>query len=198
MNSPTDKKNNNIDGVNNSISDKKQPAFTDTSFGESKNLEKVREILFGQQIREQEKKFANLEALISQECASLREETKKRLDLLENYLKKEIETLSDRLKNEKVERDTSINNLAAEQRKIISSLESKFSQFDEQTNNSQRELREQVLNQSKNLQDEIQQKYEEILNLLQKESQDLRNEKIDNSHLASMFTELAFRLTNQQ
>lgn len=76
MTSPTNEQNNNIDGVNNSISDKKQPAFTDNSFGESKNLEKVREILFGQQIREQEQKIANLEALISQECASLRNETK--------------------------------------------------------------------------------------------------------------------------
>ena len=77
-------------------------------------------------------------------------------------------------------------------------MENKFVQFHEQTNNSQRELREQVLNQSKNFQDEIQKKYEEILTLLQKESQDLRSEKIDNSHLASIFKELAFRLSNKQ
>ena len=59
-------------------------------------------------------------------------------------------------------------------------------------------MREQVLEQSKKLQDEIQKRYEGILHLIQKGSQDLRHEKIDNTHLASMFTELAFRLSNKQ
>jgi hypothetical protein len=199
MNSSEEQNNHNIaDNMNNSTVEHKTATFTSNNFNGVNNLEKVRDILFGQQIREHDQKFTNLETLISQECTKLREETKQRLDLLENYLKTEIDSLIERVKNERAEREYSINDLAAEQKKIFTSWETKFSQLDEQTSNSQRELREQVLSQSKKIQDEIQRKSEEILALLQKESQELRHDKIDNSHLASMFTELAFRLSNKQ
>lgn len=50
----------------------------------------------------------------------------------------------------------------------------------------------------KKRQDEIHKRYEEILILIQKESQNLRHDKIDINHIVSMFTKLAFRLSNKQ
>ncbi len=164
---------------------------------EINSLDKVRDILFGNQMREVEKRFARLEERLINESVSLREETKKRLDTIENYLKQEVESLSERLKSEQGSRNEALQALTEDSKKITTALEKKLTQFDEQTSNSQREMREQILDQSKKLQDDIRQKYEEMLTLLQRESEELRNAKTDRSTLASLFSELAIRLSSQ-
>ncbi len=166
------------------------------NFGEINSLDKVRDILFGNQIREVEKKFIRLEDRLVKELANVRDETRKRLDSLEIYIKKEVESLTERLKHEQSERDTGVKALAEEHKNITNSLEKRLTQFEEQTTNSQRELREQILNQSNSLQDDIRQKYTEILTLLEREAQELRRDKTDRSSLASLFTELAIRLNS--
>ncbi|MBD6616550.1 hypothetical protein FNW02_12075 [Komarekiella sp. 'clone 1'] len=158
------------------------------------SLDKVRDILVGNQMREVEKKFTRLEERLVKESANVRDEAKKRLDALETYIKKEIESLTEQLRIEQLERDAIVKILAEEQKSVASSLEKKVTQFNEQTTNSQRDLREQILNQSKNLQDEIRQKYEEILVLLEREAKELRRDQTDRSHLAALFSELAIRL----
>ncbi|TFI50977.1 hypothetical protein BLD44_028760 [Mastigocladus laminosus UU774] len=172
-------------------------AAISNNFGEISSLDKVRDILFGGQMRELEKKFTRLEDRLIKECASLRDETKKRLDYLENYIKNEIEAVNSQVKTEQSKREEAITILSEDQKGINLSIERKLSQFDEQTATKTRELREQLLSQSQSLQDDIRQKYEEILALLQQESQEIRAEKTDRSTLAAMFTELAIRLNSR-
>jgi DNA anti-recombination protein RmuC len=164
---------------------------------EINSLDKVRDILFGNQMREVEKRFARLEERLINESINLREETRKRLDVIENYLKQEVESLSERLKNEQGSRNEALITLTEDSKKITTALEKKLTQFDEQTSYNQRELREQILNQSKNLQEDIRQKYHEMLTLLQREAEELRNAKTDRSTLANLLSELAIRINSQ-
>ncbi|RCJ24485.1 hypothetical protein A6S26_18085 [Nostoc sp. ATCC 43529] len=161
---------------------------------ESRSLDKVREILVGNQIRDVEKRFIRLEERLMQEFTNVRDESKKRLDALENYVKQEVDSLTQRLKNEQKERDIQLKALAEENKNVSLNLENKLTQFDEQTTKSQRELHDQILNQSKSLQDDIQKKSQEILVLLEREVQQLRRDKTDRSNLAAMFAELAVKL----
>ena len=64
------------------------------------NLDKVRDLLFGGQMRDYDRKFARLEERLVKETADLRDEVKKRLAALEAYMKAEVESLSDRLRAE--------------------------------------------------------------------------------------------------
>jgi DNA anti-recombination protein RmuC len=161
------------------------------------SLDKVRDILFGNQLRDVEKKFARLEERLFKESVNSREENKKRLDNLESYVKQELESLSKRMKQEQGNHDETLQNLAEENKKITTALENKLNQFDEHVNSSQREMREQILNQSKNLHDDILQKYEEILEILRREAEELRHAKTDRSTLANLLSELAIRLNSQ-
>ncbi|MBC1219878.1 hypothetical protein GNF10_16265 [Nostoc sp. UCD121] len=196
MNSPEEYINNNSSNIEkqNSNANINELQFSNNSMSEGRNLDKVREILFGNQTRDTERRFNRLEERLIKELGNVRDETRKRLDALEIYIKQEVDSLTQRLKNEQVERDSQVKAVAEESKSIIISLEKKITQFDEQATNSQRELREQILNQSKSLQDEIQQKSQEIVALLEREAQELRREKTDRSNLAAMFTELAIRL----
>jgi len=161
------------------------------------SLDKVRDILFGAQAREYEKRLARLEERIVKESTDMRAEMRKRFDSLEAYIKGEVETLSERLQAERRERTDSANALADGLKNLTQTVGQKTSQLDEQLARAQRELRDQVLNQSKTLSDEIQQRHAELSTSLAREADELRNDKTDRSALAAMFTELAMRLKNE-
>src|SRR5215210_3122558 len=68
-----------------------------TKLAESGNIDKIRQILFGGQMRDYEKRFSRLEERLLKESADLRDETKKRFDALEAFVRSEFEALSERL-----------------------------------------------------------------------------------------------------
>src|SRR5207253_3001132 len=68
--------------------------------GGAGSLEKVREILFGSQARDYEKRFTRLEERLIKESVDLKDEMRSRMESLETYIKKEIDALSDKLKSE--------------------------------------------------------------------------------------------------
>ena len=64
---------------------------------ESGSVDKIRDILFGSQMRDYDKRFARLEERLLKESAELREETRRRFDSLESYIRVEFGSLSDRI-----------------------------------------------------------------------------------------------------
>lgn len=160
------------------------------------NLEKIREILFGAQVHDFEKRFSRLEEKLLKETSDSRAETKKRFDSMEAFIKKEIESLADRLKTEQGERSDNVKEISRELRETARSLEKKLAQQDEQATKSQRELRQQILDQSKSLAEEIRNRVRESAAALTRELQELRAEKTDRAALAGLFTEAAMRLSD--
>ena len=67
---------------------------------QSGNLEKIRDILFGQQARDHERRFLALEQSLVKEASDLRAELTKRFDALEAYMQQEVAVLSGRLQHE--------------------------------------------------------------------------------------------------
>jgi DNA repair exonuclease SbcCD ATPase subunit len=165
--------------------------------GGAGSLDKVREILFGSQARDYEKRFTRLEERLIKESADLKDEMRSRMESLETYIKKEIEAVSDQLKSEHNDRKEANNELARELKDLTKAFDKKTGQMDDLMTKNQRELREQILDQSKKLSDEIRQKHEDLLEALERESSELRFEKTDRQALAAMFTELAMRLNNE-
>ena len=161
------------------------------------NLEKIRDILFGSQMHDYDRRFLRLEEKLSKETADSREDARRRFDSLESFIKQEIAALGDRLRAENQQRLQSAEEITRELRDSARSITQKVNQLDEQTSQSNRELRQQILDQSKILSDEIRHKYEELSAALTREARELRNDKTDRSALANMFTELALRLNNE-
>jgi hypothetical protein len=159
------------------------------------NLEKIREILFGAQVHDFEKRFTRLEEKLLKETADSRAETKKRFDAMEAFIRKEIESLVDRVKTEQGERSDALKEISRDLRDTAKNLEKKLVQLDEQTTKGQRELRQQILDQSKSLSDEIRNRVKESAAVLTRELRELRSEKTDRAALAGLFTEAAMRLS---
>jgi hypothetical protein len=161
------------------------------------NIDKIRDILFGSQMRDYDRRFSRLEERLLKETADLREETRRRFDSIENFIKQEISSLSDRIKAENEQRNQTGEEMTRELRDTAKTIGQKISQLDEQTSQHHRELREQILTQSKDLADEIRRKHDEISASLTREARELRYDKADRTALANLFTELAMRLNNE-
>jgi len=160
-------------------------------------VEKIRDILFGTQMRDYEKRFTVIEEHLLREVTSLKNETKIRLDSVENYIKKELELLIDRIKTEHNQREESLSELLSEMKHLNKTAEKKINQLDDQLGKSSRDLRQQILDQSKNLSDEILHKYENISTTLGQTAQELRNEKVNRSMLSDLLVETAMRLSDE-
>jgi DNA anti-recombination protein RmuC len=161
------------------------------------NLEKIRDILFGHQMRDSDRRFARLEERLSQETQDLKEEVRKRLGILEQFVKQELEALATRISAEHQERTDSAKELSRELREMGSAFERKASQLEDHSGRIQRELRQQLLDQQVAMTEEIRQKVDEILARLARESSEIRNDKLDRAALAAILTDMAMRLADE-
>lgn len=173
-----------------------QEVLSQVEAGEE-SVDRIRDILFGAQMRDYEKRFRTLESRLLKESEDLRNEVGNRFDALESFIKKELGSLTDRSKSEEALRSEAIDNLKAELSSARSTLEKRISQLDTQTTETARELRQQILDQSKDLGSEIKRKSDQVIDRLEMEVEELRSSKTDRSTLAAMLTEVALRLNEE-
>lgn len=158
------------------------------------NVDKIREIIFGGQMRDYERRFGVLEERLLKESADLRTEISRRLDALEQFAKKELEVAHNRLKSEQQDRVDALKELTQELRTLGKQLDKRLNALDEQATAGDRELRQQILAQSKALSDEGRQRHQEVSQALERRAAQLEDAKTDRESLAEMLTELAMRL----
>jgi NTP pyrophosphatase (non-canonical NTP hydrolase) len=168
-------------------------AGTDEAGG---NIDKVRDILFGGQMRETDRRFARLEERLMQETAELRDEVRKRLTALEQFVKQEAASLADRIKAEHDDRTDATKDLSREARESAKAFEKKTGQLDDHIGKVQRELRQQLLELQQRLADDVRQKVEDVMARVGQQTDILRSDKADRATLAALLTEMAMRLTN--
>lgn len=159
------------------------------------NVDKIRDILFGTQMRDYDKRFNRLEERLLKESADLREDSRKRFDALEAYIKKEFEALGMRLAAEKTARTEDVQHLSEGLKDLSRNADRRAANIEEQMNQGHSQLREQILEQSKSLNDEIAGRHADLHSTLHREVSGLRDEKTNRADLASMFNEVALRLT---
>jgi hypothetical protein len=92
------------------------------------SLDKVRDILFGSQMRAQDCRFTQLEEKVNAQLAAFREETKKSLETLTDFVKAEINAATNALAAESAQRHESFNRLQEELRNADRGLSDRLDQ----------------------------------------------------------------------
>jgi hypothetical protein len=180
------------------------PEFTDPTStltggdaGGAASLDKVRDILFGAQSREYERRLIRLEERLAKETADLRDDMRQRLEVLEAFVRRESESLADRLTRERDERTSVARDLAGEIKDVARTHEQTAAAFDERMAREQRELRQQMLDQYNRLSETLREKTDDLVATIAREAHELRNEKASRAVLASLLTEMAMRLNHE-
>ncbi|MBT8332425.1 MAG: hypothetical protein KJP06_08870 [Deltaproteobacteria bacterium] len=161
------------------------------------SVDKIREIIFGNQMQDYDKRFARLEDGLEKKLVGLSDATRKRLDSIEAFIKKEIEALSDRLKNEQSVRDAATKKISKEFKESTRLLSKNIEQLEEKQSKDTRALRQQVMDASKELANEIADKQAETSQALKRAYNDLNENSVTRSILSELFMQMAVRTSNE-
>ena len=113
------------------------------------NLDKVRDILFGGQMRAVDQRLASLEARLQRDLKGLRTDTAKQLSDTEAFFKKEIEALSEKMQSERSKRTDGLKVLGAEVKDSFKNLDKRLGKLDDATSKADADLRIAVLEHTK-------------------------------------------------
>src|SRR3954452_18726060 len=93
---------------------------------ESAKVDRIRDILFGSQMRDYDGRFQRFEERLARESAELRADVQKRIDALEGFFKGEIESVRNRLGAEHAERAQQVEKLTRDLAEAARSLDGKI------------------------------------------------------------------------
>lgn len=155
------------------------------------DLDKIREILFGAQSREQAQHLSRVEEALARTAAELRQDLATRFEALEAAMRRHVEQLTTQIKAEHDARAQSINSLVRDLGDLGKTLASNTAQLDQQTAKESRELRERIAEQQQALLHEIKQKNSELSTAMKGALDELRSEKVTRAALAELFAKSA-------
>ena len=174
-----------------------RPADLPPNDSTPESLDKVRDILFGGQMRAVESRLQGLEERIMREQASMRTDFTKQLADVDASAKREAQTLTERLVAERTKRTEELKTLSSELREILKSLEKRHVKLEELTGMADAEIRDTMLQQSRAITAEIERLSQRVSADLNREVTALRTDKTDVSAIVSVFSDMATRLAGE-
>jgi len=158
------------------------------------NVDKIRQILFGGQMRDYDQRFDALEKRITQNVEHLTKKLEGQFELLSTRTQQEMDKLSAQIDSERKERLSDNKGAGKDLQDLKSSAEDRFTQLNEQLGSETKELRNALLDQSDELTTLIRSTCEQISSDLEKEANDLSDKKLARADMATLLTEVAKQL----
>jgi hypothetical protein len=161
------------------------------------NIDQIRDIIFGTQMRDYDRRFAQLEERLLKDSADLREELGRRYTVLEEFIRREIDALGDRLLAEQRSRATALQELGAALEQLNRTSDRRMTELGEEIARGQRELRADLTRQAAGLTEDLQRRATELSGSLKRESDELHTRKVDRAMLGALFADVAARLADE-
>jgi iron-sulfur cluster repair protein YtfE (RIC family) len=153
----------------------------------NQNVDKIRDIIFGGQMREYDVRFAAVENRLIKESTRLRQDMEERMDSLENLVLREFETLNNKLQLEKKERNESLLSAESLLKKAHDLLSQRLGDLENKNLEEIRKLRNQEHEDIKNLRSNLHELREELSSHIDREIDALRKSKVDKAGIAALF-----------
>lgn len=158
------------------------------------NLAKVRDLLFGAEIKEHQLELTRLDEKILEQSSYIREDMRKQIISMEKKLLERFEGLAQRVESDEQRR----SGLEDESRQLVkafgSKLDSGLTEANEKAAHNERELRDQIFSQSNLLSNAITQRHEEAVGYFTAGIAELKVEKADRALLSDVLLDIARRL----
>jgi hypothetical protein len=158
------------------------------------SLDKVRDILFGGQMRAVESRLQGLEERLRREHEAIRIDFAKQVESLDGFIRSEVQMLGERLATERTKRTEELKSLAAEIKEALRALEKRHVKLEEAANMADAGLRDQLLLQAKAASTELTRLGEHLTAELKRSHHELKSTKTDSAALSAFLSELAARV----
>ena len=159
-------------------------------------VDKIRELLFDNQMQDYDKRFAVLEDRFQQKLRDLEGESSRSLGSMESSIKKQLESIAGQVRQEQDLRSDGDKELGRGLRELIQALEKRLGQVSDRLATVEREFTERLGHESQTLRDEIKRRNEDARSTIERMFSELSNVKTDRNLLAGLFVEIA-RCLNQ-
>ncbi len=174
-----------------------QAALANTpASGDAPGVDKIRELLFGNQMQDYDRRFSVLEDRTQQKMRDMEGESARNLGSMESSIKKQLESIAGQVRQEQDVRAEADKDLGRGLREQIQGLEKRLGQVSDQLATLEREFAERLGHESQTLRDEIRRRNEDSRSTIERMFSELSNVKTDRNLLAGLFVEIA-RCLNQ-
>lgn len=161
---------------------------------EEGSLDKVRDILFGAQSRDIEKRFTALEDRLLQESGCLREDLTKSVEDLKTHMNQEIQGLVGKLQQEQDRRVAAIQDMGQTVKAVESQISKRIVELTEHASNQFQAMSAEMQQQKHELIEQDQEAMSRMESQFQQAVNELKVEKTDRAGLAEMLMDVALRL----
>ena len=168
---------------------KKQTQTGLTAENAEGNVDKIREILFGGQMRDYEQRFAEMEKRLSKNIDMIANNLEKRIERLNTYARREIEKLGDQIKEERKARRDDGKQGSRELKDLGQQVETWIAELEDQIGTETQDLRGLLQEQSDELSGMIRATHEEMSSSLASETRSLADAKLAREDMAALLTE---------
>jgi flagellar biosynthesis GTPase FlhF len=165
--------------------------------GDAVGVDKIRDLLFGNQMQDYDRRFSKLEERFLQRFKDVESEAKRNLEMYESNAKKQVDSLAAQLRNEKDARAEADKEIDRNLREHNQALEKQVRALSDQLSEFERDVADRINRSDQLLREEIKQKNETVQLLIEKMFSDLSNVKTDRNLLAGLFVEVA-KCLNQE
>lgn len=169
----------------------KPAASTPTDEG----INKVRDILFGAKIREQNEKFELLQQKLESRLTTLRDEQLERFNVLEKFTKEEMKALTHNLQDEKNERDKAFAKIAKMVDDLHGEIEGRLAYLAADSSKSTSEVRNFVLTCTKDMSEQIHTAHKKFADDINREIRSLNERKLNRLQMAEMLNDWSSQIS---
>ena len=159
--------------------------------GESSGVDKMRELLFGNQMQDYDKRFSILEDRFQQRLRDLEAESTRSLGSLESTMKKQLESVAGQFREEKDLRSDADKELERSLRDHTQALKKRLAQVSEQLARHEREFTDRLSHEVQALREDIKRRQDDSRATTERMFAELSNVKTDRNLLAGLFVEIA-------
>jgi hypothetical protein len=164
--------------------------------GDAPGVDKIRELLFGNQMQDYDRRFAVMEQRFQQKMRDLEAESARALQTMESSFKKQLESIASQVRQEQDLRAEADKELGRGLREQIQGLEKHLGKVADQLASLDRDFTERLGHESQTLRDDIRRRNEDTRATIERMFSELSNVKTDRNLLAGLFVEIA-RCLNQ-
>ena len=173
-----------------------QAALAGAPANDAPGVDKIRELLFGNQMQDYDKRFAVLDDRFQQKLRDIEAESTRSLGSLESSIKKQLESIAGQVRQEQDLRAEADKELGRGLREQIQALEKRLGQLSDQLATHERDFTDRLGHESQSLRDEGRKRNEDMRATIERMFSELSNVKTDRNLLAGLFVEIA-RCLNQ-
>lgn len=164
---------------------------------DSGSINKIRDIIFGNQMRDYDTRFEDLENYLKNEIKRLNDEAVQRHESLERFVAAEVKALGERLLQEQQTRATDVETLSKNSEESTKKISLQIEKLEHIQNKETAELRQLLKAEVDSLSIEMQKKYAAQTENLAREADTLRSDKIERIAFAELLVDMARRLSDE-